>query len=180
MHKILMAISLALVGAASVQLPAASGGDGHCNCCGCNAPCQKVCRLVKEEKKVEIVCWGCKCEDFCIPAPSTPLCKHCEMVCGEEDVGGGKGAPCVQPKPFVWMEWLPGCGAQIHTKKKLMKKVVTKKILSFKWVVEDLCPQCEQKVAAAEFEPDHAIPLPPPVDAKILVGNRASIGDLPR
>jgi len=125
---------------------------------------------VKEEKKVEVVCWGCKCEDFCLPRPSHPGCQHCEIVCDTEDVGTGADIPCVRPKQFVWTEWIPGCGAQIHTKKKLMKKVVTKKIPTFKWVVEDLCTQCEAKVAAAEFEPDQAIPLPPPVNAKILVG----------
>lgn len=148
---------------------ARAGGHG-CAHCGCEASCQKVCRLVKEEKKVEIICWGCKCEDFCLPRPSSPCCEHCETVCAEDGKECSPDSPCVKPKDFVWTEWIPGCGARIHTKKKLMKKVITKKIPSFKWVVEDLCTQCESKAVAAAFEPDLAIPLPPAVDAKVLVG----------
>jgi hypothetical protein len=38
---------------------------------------------------------------------------------------------------------MPG-SAKVHTKKKLMKKTVTKKVPSHKWVVEDLCDNCAQ------------------------------------
>ena len=112
-----------------------------CDHCGCAAPCQKTCRLVCETKKVEITCWGCKCEDFCIPGPSKPGCKHCEMVCEDCDAGCDPNGVHYQPHKFVWTEWIPGC-AKIHTRKKLMKKTITKTIPSYKWVVENLCPQC--------------------------------------
>lgn len=122
-----------------------------CDHCGCSAPCQKVCRLVCETKKVEIVCWGCKSEDFCIPGPSKRGCKHCESVC--ENCAGGcdPNGVCHQPKKFVWYDWIPGC-AKVQTRKKLMKKVITKEIPNYKWKVETLCGTC---CASAQ-----SVPLP--------------------
>ncbi len=170
MRTCVLILAMVLATVAAVPGTLALAGGGRCSHCGCNAPCQKVCRLVQDEKKIEIVCWGCKCEDFCLPYRSTPLCEHCDTACVDE-AAPGKGPECVKPKTFVWTQWLPGCGARIHTKKKLMKKVVTKKSPSFKWVVEDLCPRCESQATAAAYEPDAAIPLPPEGNARILVGN---------
>ena len=113
---------------------------GCCARCGCGLNrCRKICRLVKEDKKITTTCWGMECEDFCIPSPSTPDCKHCEMVCKR---GPDDKKVCVDPKKIVWKSWIPGCGAEIATKRKLMKKTVTKTIPSFKWVVEDMCAEC--------------------------------------
>jgi hypothetical protein len=48
-----------------------------------------------------------------------------------------------------------------------MKKVITEKTPSFKWVVEDLCPDCtrtcreENANLVRNAPPDAAIPLPP-------------------
>jgi hypothetical protein len=114
---------------------------GHCARCGGSGPCQKVCRLVTEEKTVQITCWGCKCEEFCLPGPSKPGCEHCQLVCGTCDKCRDGNSVQAQPMPFVWTNWIPGT-AQIHTRKKLMKKIATKKVPSHKWVVEDLCDQC--------------------------------------
>lgn len=119
----------------------AIAGDGHCARCGGSGPCHKVCRLVTEEKSVAITCWGCKCEDFCLPGPSKPGCERCELVCGTCDKCRDRNSVHAEPTPFVWTKWTPGT-AKIHTKKKLMKKIVTKKVPSHKWVVEDLCDQC--------------------------------------
>jgi hypothetical protein len=47
-----------------------------------------------------------------------------------------------------------------------MKKTVTKTIPSFKWVVEDLCTECEAKTQDAVVPPGVTIPPPPKVDAK--------------
>ncbi len=149
----------------------ASAERFRCDHCGCDAPCQKVCRLVKHEKKVDVVCWGCKCEDFALPKPSTPGCKHCDEVCLAGEAGNA-GPDCVKPKAFVWREWLPGCGATIHTKRKLMKRVESRKLPSFKWEVETLCPRCEAGAEVADYDPDQAIPLPPASDAKLLYGQR--------
>ena len=42
---------------------------------------------------------------------------------------------------------MPG-GAKIYTKTKLMKKVETVTVPSYKWVVEDMCVQCAANTAA--------------------------------
>ena len=148
--------ALAVLGLASRGL----AGGGHCAHCGCQADCHKVCRLVCEEKKVPITCWGCKCEDFCVPGHSKACCQHCETVCDED--AADCDAPCTHAKNFVWTEWIPGC-AKIFTKKKLMKKTVTKKIPSYKWVVEDLCPHCEANCPDPAVQPGVNVPPPPPV-----------------
>jgi hypothetical protein len=131
-----------------------------CDHCGGAGACQKVCRLVCETKKVEITCWGCKCEDFCVPGPSKPGCKHCETVCEDGAEGCDPNGVHYQPQKFVWTEWIPGC-ATIRTRKKLMKKTITKTIPSYKWVVEDLCPHCQLKAQSATVPAGTAIPQPP-------------------
>ncbi|MBX3420765.1 MAG: hypothetical protein KF752_04330 [Pirellulaceae bacterium] len=114
----------------------------ECQCCGCHAACTKVCRLVCEEKKVEVICWGCQCEDFCVPNHSLPDCDHCQQLIPTES--GGKAKPVsAKPKKFTWTEWIPN-GAQLYTKKKLMKQTINKSVPSYKWVVEDLCATCRQ------------------------------------
>jgi hypothetical protein len=147
-----------------------------CAQCGCQQSCQKVCRLVREEKKVEIICWGCKCEDFCLPGPGTPGCKHCTTVCADCDAPADGDAPHVEPKRFVWFDWLPGC-ATMHTKKKLMQKKVAKTIPSYKWVVEDLCPGCEAKCECAAVPSGEALPPLPAVDAQVKVA--PAVANLP-
>jgi hypothetical protein len=73
--------ALTVVAAYITQYGAIAAGCDHCNRdCGC----RKVCRLVCEEKKVEITCWGIECEDFCLPKHGKPGCKHCELVCDED------------------------------------------------------------------------------------------------
>jgi hypothetical protein len=137
---------LALAFIVNSSLPcAARAAEGCCAGCGCAVPCQKVCRLECGEKKVEVVCWGCKCEDFCIPCKSQCDSEHCETVC--QNCGEGEADVCSKPKHFVWYDWCPGCGS-VHTKTKLMKKVETVTVPSYKWVVEDLCPQCAANAAA--------------------------------
>lgn len=125
-----------------------NGGEPCCAQCGCHESCQKVCRLVCEEKKVEVVCWGAKCEKFCVPGPSKPTCKHKDSVCECEDSGCGKDEVIPTPRKLIWFEWRPkGCG-KILSKTKLMKKVETKTVPSYKWVVEDLCPECQARQSA--------------------------------
>lgn len=136
-----------------------------CQRCGCKASTQKMCRLVCEEKRVEITCWGCRDEDFCISGPSNPGCKHHDKVC---DCGEGHDpkSPIAQPKKFVWTEWIPGC-AKVHTRKKLMKRTVIQTIPSYKWVVEDLCDQCESSLPPVKSDADSAVLPPPKVDAAV-------------
>lgn len=153
---------------ASVMQAVASG---LCLCahCGCNATCQKVCRLVCEEKKVELIRFGCQCEHFCVPGPSKPGCQHCECLPGSQDQTCDCKTPVAAPEKFLWTEWIPGC-ASIFTKKKLMRKAETVTVKSYKWVVEDVCQQCDLKTAGADFTLDAEIPSPPTAGARLKVG----------
>jgi hypothetical protein len=146
----------------------AIGGE-CCARCGCKDSCEKVCRLVCEEKKVDVICWGMKCEDFCVPGPSKPCCKECDLVCDDCEKKHKEGDPVAKPKRFVWRDWIPSTHANIYTKMKLMQRIDTKKVPSYKWVVEDLCKKCESKTESASVEPGAQIPPAPDVDAKILV-----------
>jgi hypothetical protein len=150
----------------------ALGGE-CCACCGCHDSCQKVCRLVCEEKKVDVICWGMKCEDFCLPGPSKPCCKQCDVVCDDCGKKHKEGDPVATPHRFIWRDWIPSTHANIYTKKKLMQRIDTKKVPSYKWVVEDLCRKCESKTESASVEPGAQIPPAPDVDAKILVARTA-------
>ena len=136
-------------------------------CCHCQGSdgCQKVCRLVCETKKVTVVCWGLQKEDFCVPCRSTFCMRHEECVCGDDT---DPKAPCTQPKKFPRNEWIPASNAKIYTKNKLMKRTITKTIPSFKWVVEDLCDNCEAQVPVVQVPPGVEVPPPPVTNAKIL------------
>ena len=124
-----------------------------------------------EEKKVEIACYGCKAEDFCVRCASTEGCEHCEDVCGECDPRSGVSA-C--PKKFRWREWQHG-GASVFTKKKLMRKTVTRKIPSCKWVIEDLCSDCQAKCAQVELPPGVEVPAPPKLAKAKLLKPRSAV-----
>ena len=104
-------MSLAVLVASAIR---AHGADGCCAHCGCACSCQKVCRLVCEEKKVDVICWGCKCEDFCVPGHSKPGCQHCEEVCDDCDEPCDCTAPYAKPKKFVWTDWIPGSAQDSH------------------------------------------------------------------
>lgn len=159
-NKLLQCAVAALLAVALLVLVGGRLYAGLLSCahCGHSGNCCKVCRLVKEEKKVDITCWGVKCEPWCIPCHSKRGCKHHEVVCDDCDEDDDEIS--TKPKKFVWYEWIPGC-AKIHHKKKLMKKTVSKKISSYKWVVEDLCKKCEAELPVAEVEPGVVIPPKP-------------------
>jgi len=127
---------------------ATHAGEPHCARCGCAGECRKVCRLVCEEKTVNVTCWGCKCEDFCLGGPSHLECRHAEEVCDFCDAPTKAGMPVTLPKTFAWNEWCASW-AKVRTKTKLVKKVVAKKVPSQKWVVEDLCSECASLVRAS-------------------------------
>lgn len=128
-------VACCLVGAASPKT--------KCDKCGAEAPCKKVCRLVCEEKKVEVVCWGCKCEDFCVPGPGCPTCEHCQCVCKTCGDGAPSSKVCSEPKRFVWYDWRPSF-AQMYTKTRLMRRTEMVKVPTYKWVVEDVCCNCAE------------------------------------
>lgn len=139
--KGLLAVTLAAAILGGIA-PALAGRAARCAHCQCACHCRKVCRLVHEEKKVEIQCWGCLCEDFCVAAgPSCCVGEKCETVCDHCDATGK--SPFSAPKAFVWRNWLPGTkGADVFTRKKLMRRSITLTVPSHKWVVEELCPAC--------------------------------------
>lgn len=116
----------------------AEGICAHCGACGC---CQKVWHPVVEEKKVEVPCWGCKCEEFCVPGPSCEGCRHCKTVCDNCNDKCDPTKSHGDPKKFIWTDWFPCC-AQTYTRTKLMKKVEFVRMPSYKWIEEDLCPEC--------------------------------------
>jgi hypothetical protein len=167
-NKNFQIVLLAFLVGIGLARAAAHADQGCCAQCGCAAPCQQVCRLVREEKLVETYCWGCASEDFCVPGPSKPACRHCETVCGACEAGECTVASGT-PKPFVWTEWMPGC-ARIFTRKKLMKKTVLVKVPCYKWVIEDLCPACDAKCSGAELQPGEQMPPPPVATAKLKYG----------
>ncbi|MBL8793906.1 MAG: hypothetical protein JNM56_08375 [Planctomycetia bacterium] len=137
-------------------------GDDCCDHCGHEGHCRKVCRLICEDKKVEITCWGKQTEDFCVPKPSKPLCKHKEKVC--EDCGADDKGQSVKsgPRKFAWYEWQPR-GAKTFTRHKLMKKTITKTIPSYRWVVEIVCDECDAHCTSVKPEAGAVVPPPPAV-----------------
>jgi hypothetical protein len=102
----------------------------HCDDCGSQASCCKVCRCVPSKKKVTKTEYECECEDFCVPGKSS-RCKECDE-CGHKK----------------WV-YTPTC-AHVRTRKKLVKKDNTKEVCTVKWVVENLCPNCCAKVEKSD------------------------------
>lgn len=144
----------------SLLAAALAYADGlFCSSCGASSGCCKVCRLVREDKKITVTCWASKDEDFCLGGPSRRDCDHCEMVCDEKT--SDPKAPCAHPKRMVWSDWIPNCHARMYTKHKLMKKTVTKSVPSFKWVVEDMCGQCKSRIQVVEVPEGSEVPKPP-------------------
>jgi len=159
-------LSTMALGFVTSELLAAFGH--HRCCCRCSCPqSNKICRLVREEKKVTIECWGCLEEDFCAPGRSVKGCCHCETICAECVKAGETKT---KPKAFKWSTWHPNGCAEMYTRKKLMKKTVTKKIPSYKWVVEDLCKECLSKEEPVKVAADAVIPPIPQVaeDVEVL------------
>ena len=115
--------------------------EGFTRCCQlCGTPsCSKVCRLVCEEKKVSVTCWGVEDEEFCVPGRGVKVCEHCEEVCECQTEPGEVQS---RPKLWSWREWQPCGNPEIRTRRKLMRKTVVKKVPTYKWVVQDLCEEC--------------------------------------
>jgi hypothetical protein len=131
--NIILAFTMLLV----LACPARAGH--FCHRCGCQRHCKKICRLVCEKKKETKIEYGCECEDFCIPGHS----KKCGVKV-ECDCHGHRHREIV---------WQPVC-AKVHTRKKLVKKEITKEVPSYKWVVEEYCCICGQCVKIEDKDKD--------------------------
>lgn len=120
----LLAFVVAIAGISS-QLFAA---DGLCDHCGCNACLRRVCVPKPVEKEIVKVCWDYKCEEICVPGPST--------YCGEK---------CQEDKCGCWSFkiWKPGC-AEVRTRRVPVKTEVKRKVPGVEWVVEYRCEACCQ------------------------------------
>jgi hypothetical protein len=163
---------LALGLGAVLTAPSIAGEADSVCCARCGRPavCRRVCHLACAEKKIEAVCWDTKREDFCVPGPSKPGCRHCEDACPDVDCAHGRFGGAQR---FVWREWFP-TSAKVYTRTRLMKKVQTRTVQRYQWVVQDLCAQCQAECrqlpvssppqgspAPAAGEP----PIPPPPPA---------------
>ncbi len=150
----------------SVARAFASEASNHCcSHCRANLQCRRICRLVREDKKVTITCWGSESEDFCVPGPSQQKCEHCENVCTCDKKSEEQQKVCSQPKRWIWREWQPSPTAKIFTRKKLMKRTETKTVPGYKWVVENLCSACASSCSDAEIVPGADVP-PKPTDLR--------------
>jgi hypothetical protein len=118
-----------------------------CDHCGCTTGCKKVCKLVKEDRKITVTCWGISEEDFCVAGPGCTGCEHCETVCNDCVTNKEEGVIAV-PKEVTWRDWCPSDCADIYTHKKLMKRTETKTVPGYKWKVEDLCAACRSNAKA--------------------------------
>lgn len=104
----------------------AEAGRVFCRHCGCWQNCKKVCHVKCETKKETKTEYVCECEDFCVPGPS----KKCGVKIERDCLG--------RHRTIIWQ---PRC-ARVHTKKKLVKKEVTKEVPDYKWEVEEYCCVC--------------------------------------
>ncbi len=139
-----------LIAAIAVSLTAlafaATAGAPCCQECGCNSCVRKICRRVCEMKEVKSYEYSCKCEDFCVPGPS----QNCHMHCKPD---------CKEPHGVKYEQHCdPPCWAEVHTKNKLYKHEVVKKVPHYKWVVEHVCDACAARHAPCDQGHDPAEP----------------------
>ena len=125
----------------------------------------KIFDMLHQQKDVEVICWGCKCEPFCVPGPGCPTCRHCQCVCPNCEGGCDPEKVHSQAKRFVWTDWVPSF-AQMYTRTKLMKKTEKVKVPTYKWVVEEVCCDCASNCGYVEPAEAKASPSPAPVMPK--------------
>jgi hypothetical protein len=163
--KYRIALSSFVLPMAICCLIGAASPETKCARCGAVAPCKKVCKLVCEEKNVEVVCWGCKCEEFCVPGPGCPKCEHSKCVCENCKDGEPIGKVCSEPKRFVWKDWLPSWG-EMYSRTKLMRKTEMVKVPTYKWVTEDVCCNCLTGCDCCDVQMTETNGQPQPAAAK--------------
>lgn len=134
-----------------------AGGCSDCDGC---SNVKKVCRKVCTFEEVEVKCWGCKCEDFCLPGdPDIKQERPCDSCsCDSGSCDGGCEASCgcdsglvhshkghnglFGTKLFATPCHRESSCASVHTKKKLGYYVIKKKVPVVKWEIVELCDGC--------------------------------------
>lgn len=129
----------------------AQASERHCQHCGCRQSCRKVCRLICGKKKDSKTVYSCKCEDFCVPGASEK--------CGDAWVCTRLGTMCRKPV------YKPVCAA-VHSKVVLVQKPSEKEVPDYKWVVEEVCCRCGQRIEGTQQ------PAVAPKPATALFGGR--------
>ena len=132
----------------------AMGQDCACAACGDSVECVKVCKLVCVETNVEFTCWKSEYGDVCVPCRSKHCGKDCVSACECQEGADGNG------RKLIFGIWQPN-GADIKTRRNLMKKTVVKKIPSFKWEVESRCHECCRNCINTDQAMPEGVPQPP-------------------
>jgi hypothetical protein len=130
--------------AAFVGFAACFNASGECPCELEQPACRKVCKLVREPKKLVAIGYGNECKTICLPPPSCPCCEHCACCCGERKCDPCTCCESAAPKfQFCWRDWFTcGC-ATPRTVKVLTKYQLSKKICWYHWEVVDVsCCDC--------------------------------------
>jgi hypothetical protein len=157
MNNVKRGLAILLASLAAAVAAKASAQD---SCCHCGGGCgvRKVCRLVCESEVIKDYCYGCECEDFCIPGCAKRGCLHCDGCCGELE-----NCDCCDQRPWCrleWFNWCPTC-AQPKSVKKLVKYEISREVPRHKWVVETVCEGCCQEHGGYHPCDAEGCPLPP-------------------
>jgi hypothetical protein len=166
---VILSVLLAPVALAQTCCDPAKEQCGDPSCCP-RCGCKKVCKLVCEIKEVKKIVWTVQCEDFCTTLPGCGhACRPCaggEAECTTCAHGSEKVCqqPCLVP---------PKCG-HVHSKKILIPKEVTCKVLTYKCV--PVCPstECCSSGSSAGTPGAASAPAPaPPPAPRALSGQSA-------
>lgn len=174
------------------------GTPACCAQCGSRTPCKKYCKVVKEIKEVEKICWEVKCEDFCLPLPRlfrdgcgqqqcASDCDACDADCCGTCGDGRCEEPCESVRKAYADCVAPFCG-HLRQKKILVPKKVKCEVCVYKCEVVYCCsPKCytgctgepapEATSPAPSLIPLHqAAPAPAPPPAPVAPPLPSAIG----
>ncbi|MCC7085309.1 MAG: hypothetical protein IT427_09910 [Pirellulales bacterium] len=104
-------------------------------------------------KDVKHTCYTCKREDFCVPGPSCV----CGEVCDCDPCGSGRCRKCLGcllgDSTIHRQIWKPSCDVRLYTRNKLYKYEVSRKVPTYKWIVEYYCDECQSATPCAGIDP---------------------------
>ncbi|HVX59935.1 MAG TPA: hypothetical protein VHC19_05030 [Pirellulales bacterium] len=153
MRALPVALLVVLVHAVSI----AEASHNHCQHCDSCQNCRKVCRLICGKKEVVKPVYSYDRDYFCIPERSEK--------CGEAWTCNFLGMKCRRPV------YKPTC-ASVHSKRVLVKKEVVKEVPEYRWVVEDVCCRCGERIDGTQR------PATAPKPATALFGGRVEADEV--